>query len=313
VTRKRLFNLFKVALSLGLLAFLISRVDLRETLARLAQLRWLPFVSALALFLGGVGVRAWRWGVLARALEIRVSLGRLVALYFVGSFFSLVLPTGVGGDAVKMYELARNGKTASAVSSVLVDRFNGLLMLFVMAALALAGSYRLVSLPVRVAIVVVTLVSLVGVALLFQRTWIESWGRRFRLDRLLGRFATLRDLYASLHLYSRPALVKATAASVVFNLMQIFANSLLAAAVGIHQPLLVYFLFVPIISATLMLPSVGGLGLREGAYVVLFGQVGVDQPHALALALAYDAILLITGLVGAAIYVIQGISESRVR
>ncbi len=310
VTRQRLLNLLKVVISLGLLVFLVSRVDLRETLDRLALLRWLPFLSAVALLLGGVGVRAWRWGVLAWALEIQVSLRRLVALYFVGSFFSLVLPTGVGGDAVRIYELARTSKASSAASSVLVERFSGLLVLFLMAALALMGNYHLVSPRVRGEILAIALIGLAGAVLVLQRTWIESVGRRLRLNRLLGRSTVLRDLYASLHQYGRAALGKVTAASLVFNLMQIFANALLAQAVGIHQPLPLYFLFVPIIAVMLMLPSVGGLGLREGAYVLLFGQVGVDPPHALALALAYDAVLLLIGLIGASIYLAQSARES---
>ncbi len=311
-TRNRLLNIFKVAVSLAGILIIVLTQDVAEGIQLLRQMDWRLFVAALFLFLAGSLVRSYRWGCLVWALGVRVRWSRLVGLYFVGAFFSLFLPTGIGGDAVKMYELSRDdGRAASAISSVLVDRFLGLFVLFAMALLALVGSYRLVTSEVRLLIAVVFAGSLVGLALLLQRTWIEAWGRRLGFDRLLGRFRILRELYASLHLYGPAALLRATAASVVWNLILILGYYLLGLAVGIDLALGYYFLLVPIISALLMVPSVGGVGIREGSTVFLFKQVGVAEPQSLALALAYDLTLIVTGLIGAAIYIIWGVREAR--
>lgn len=310
-TRNRVLNVIKVAVSLGFLVLLLARADLAQVRQSLREMDLGLFLGAVVLYLGGVLLRAFRWGVLLQSLGVQVPWRRLVSLYFVGSFYNLVLPTGYGGDAVKMMELAPDSGASSAISSVLVERFSGLFVLFLLASLALLGSYQLVTPIVAAAILGVTLVSLVGVGLLAQRTWIATLGRRLRLDRLLGRFKILRELYASLYLYSLRALAVATAASLLFNLMQILANMLLAAAVGIHVPAIYFFLFVPIIAFSTTLPSVGGLGLREGAYVFLFGQIGVDHDQALALAFARDMTLLIDALIGVAIYVVQNVRESR--
>jgi uncharacterized protein (TIRG00374 family) len=310
--RDRLLNLLKVGVSLALVAVLLTQVDLGQALQYLAGMQWLPFLAAVALYLGGVLVRAYRWGSLIWALGVQVSWWRLVGLYFVGSFFSLVLPTGVGGDVVRMYELSRDShETASAISSVLVDRFLGLFVLFAFALLALVGGQEIVSSQVRILIALVFIGCLLGVALLVRRTWFESWGRRLGLDCLLGRIKILRELYDSLHLYGLAALLQATAASVVFNLMLILTNYLLGLAVGIDLSIWYYFLFVPIISAALLVPSIGGLGVREAAYVVLFGQVGIAPDQAFALALAYDVTLVLTGLIGAIVYIIQGVQGVR--
>lgn len=310
--RDRILNILKVVVSLGLLAVLISRVDVAETAQVVASMSWPLFLAAMFLYLAGVLVRAYRWGVLVWSLGVPVSWWRLVKLYFVGAFFSQILPTGVGGDAVRIYELARDKQqTAAAISSVVVDRFLGLFFLFAMALVALLAGSELVSPPVRVVIAVVFVVSLVGSFLLLQRTWIESWGRRLRLDRLVGRIKIVRDLYTSIHDYSPAALLKASLASVVFNLMLVLAYYLLGLAVGIHLSIWTYFLLVPIISALLLLPSVGGLGVREGGTVALFVQAGTDQPHAAALALTYYAGVFLTGLIGAIIYLISSIGEAR--
>ncbi len=308
----RLLNLLKVAVSLvGLAVVLLIKLDLDQVLQRLLGMEWLLFLAALILFLGGALVRAYRWGSLVWALGVRVSWWRLVDLYFVGAFFSLFLPTGVGGDAVKMYELSREDhRAAAAISSVLVDRFLGLFVLFAMALLALLGGYQMVAPEYRAVIAAVFGLCLAAVALILQRTWIESWGRRLGVNRLLERLTILRELYESLHLYGPAALLRATAASVIWNLILVLGYYLLGRAVGIELSLWYYFLFVPIISALLLIPSVGGLGVREGGTVVLFSRVA-DENHAAVLALAYDITLLITGLIGAILYLAQGVREAR--
>jgi uncharacterized protein (TIRG00374 family) len=312
-TRNRLLNILRVVVSLaGVLAIVLTQ-DMEEVLQLLGGMDWLLFLVGLLLFLFSVPVRAYRWGSLVWALDVHVGWWRLVALYFVGSFFNLFLPTGFGGDAVKMFELSRDDhKAAAAISSVLVDRFLGLFVLFALALLALLGGRELVTPEVRLLIVVVFAGSLIGVILLLQRTWIEAWGRRLGVDRLLGRIKILRELYESLHVYGPAALLRATAASLVFNLILILGYYFLGLAVDIHLPLWYYFLFVPIISVLLLVPSVGGLGIREGATVFLFSQVeSVGRSQALALALAYDMTMLTIGLIGAIIYIVQGVQGVR--
>lgn len=310
--RDRLANLLKIVVSLvGLAVLLLTRVDVGAAVEQLVGMDWFLFLAGLALFVGSVLAGAYRWGVLVRALGVRVSGWRLVELYFVGVFFSIFLPTGVGGDVVKMYELSRDHHQATAaISSVLVDRFLGLFVLFAMALLVLIGGYDMVEARYRAAIALVFVLCLAAGGLLLQRTWIESWGKRLGLDRLLDRIKILRELYGSLHLYGSAALVRAAGASVIRNLVMILGYYALGRAVGIDLSLWYYFLFVPIISALLLLPSVGGLGIREGSTVLLFSQMG-DESQAAALALAYDLTLLITALVGAILYIIQNLRRRK--
>jgi uncharacterized protein (TIRG00374 family) len=312
--RSRFTNLLRVAVSLaGIVAIALTQ-DLHQVVQLLSSLDWWPFVVSLFLFLVGSFVRSYRWGSLVWALGIEASWARLTGLFFVGTFYNLFLPTGLGGDAVKMYELSRDdGDTASAVSSVLVDRFLGLFVLFAMALLVLAGSHELVSRDVRAVIVVGFLACLLGVVLVLQRTWIEACGRRLGLDRLLGRFKVLRQLYDSIHLYGAAALLRATAASVVWNLLLILVYYLLGTSVGIDLSIGYYLLFVPVISVLLVVPSVGGLGIREGATVLLFSRVGVSEAQALALALAYDVLLVASALIGGFVYITQGVTGLRRR
>ena len=160
--RNRILNIVRIAVSLLGLAIIVLTQDLGQAFRLLLDMDWLPFLATLVLFLSGSFVRAYRWGCLVWALGVQVSYWRLVDLYFIGAFFNQFLPTGVGGDAVKMFELSReDGKAASAISSVLVDRFLGLFVLFALALLALLVGHELVPQQVRILIAIVFAASLI--------------------------------------------------------------------------------------------------------------------------------------------------------
>jgi uncharacterized protein (TIRG00374 family) len=144
MNRKRFLDLAKVIVSLILIFFLL-RGNWQKTLEKLLQVHPGYLLSALVVALLGVVVRAYRWQVLLSALEVEVPLGQLTALYFIGFLFTNVLPTGFGGDPIRMYELSRyTHKTAESAGTVLADRFFGLIVLQAMAVVALAFGYQLV-------------------------------------------------------------------------------------------------------------------------------------------------------------------------
>ena len=87
-------------------------------------------------------------------------------------------------------------------------------------------------------------------------------------------------------------------------------NYLVARAIGVTISVWYFVLFVPIVSVVLMLPvSMSGLGVREGAYVYLFGQAGVSTAQALTMSLLIYALRVVAGLVGGLLYALQGLRE----
>ena len=75
-------------------------------------------------------------GILVRSLHADVPFKRLVELYFVGGFFNVFLPSGFGGDVVRILELAQDVPAGLAAGTVIIDRLTGLMMLFALALLA---------------------------------------------------------------------------------------------------------------------------------------------------------------------------------
>lgn len=301
-------GLLKALVSGILLVILLTQVDGRAVIAALADVRWSGVTAALALFIAGIFIRAYRWQLLLRGLAVRVPLHTLSALYFVGAFFNTVLPSGFGGDAVKAAELAHSsGKAGAAVGAVVIDRFLGIVVLLAMgvAALLLAGAW--VSPWLTWTITALFVAALAGYWLLRQR-WLVRRLSRLVPPRLLRPAAKpLRALYEGLQGYSRGTLAAALLVSLVFNVSWIGVNLLLGWALGIQATLAHYLVFVPLVSLSLLIPSIGGLGVRELTYVGLFGSVGVPPEQALALGILVYAITVLTGLIGGVIYLVQGL------
>jgi len=304
--KSRLFNLLKIVLSAGLLALLFARIGIGEAMEAIRQIDLFAFVVAFLLFLIGVFIRAYRWQGLLEAVQLHVPLRRLVALYFVGSFFNTFLPTGVGGDVVRMYELSRHSHRApESVGTVFVDRLAGLVVLFGLALAALPFSEGLITAGLRVVILAVAGGGILAVWLLFQRSW---------TDRVLGWLplgekirGKIMDLYQAVHACGTGAMGRALGVSVLFNLLLISVIAVLAFGLGIRVSLWYYLLFVPLISFSLTLPiSISGLGVRETTFVLLFGQAGVERPQAFALSLAFYGVTVATGLVGGVLYAVEG-------
>lgn len=307
---RTLKSVLKIGLSLSLLVFVLRQVGWEEAWEslRAAQLPYLG--AALLLHLVGIPVRAYRWRILLTALEINIPLSQLTRLYFVGSFFNTFLPTGVGGDMVRIYELGRQSRQpAAAVGTVLVDRATGILMLFLMALAALPFGYRLISPQTTWLIMCLFVAGWGGLWLILRRDWLEKWG----LLRILSKVKQVEEVYEAVHACGVKAISGALAASLALNLLLIAANYFVGLSLRVHIPVWYYLLFVPIISSLLALPiSLSGVGVREGGYIYLFGQAGVAPPQALTMSLLIYAMNLAMGCVGAVLYIVEGARGLRV-
>lgn len=311
-TRTRLFNLARIVISLALLAWVLSRAGPAQlaATARAADLRL--YALALALALVGIFMRAARWLGLLRAVGARVPARRAVYLYFVGAFFNTFLPTGFGGDVVRVLEIGDGATSAQAAGTALVDRLTGFIMLFVLALAALPWAYGLLPANLAWAIGGLALAVLAGSALLFE-------GRLIR--RLTGRLpraispagdAWIGRTYAVITAVGWRGIAGALAWSLAFNLQLIVANGLVARALGLSVSPWVFFAFVPVTTAALLAPiSISGLGVREGLYVLLFGQVDVGQTAAVALSLGVYSLDVAMGLIGGALYLGAGVLGMR--
>jgi uncharacterized membrane protein YbhN (UPF0104 family) len=310
--RSALFNVLKIMVSAGMLVYvLFVQVDLGELAQVVAKARWGLLVVAALVALAGVALRAVRWLALLRGLQIEVPLGRLINLYFVGSFFNTFLPTSFGGDAIRMVELARHSQKApEAIGTVLVDRANGLWVLFVLGLLALPLAAQYIPSQTVILFAAVYVAGVAG-GWVAMGTGLLPWlGNKIKLP---GQ-AKLERFYRAVSGCGTVALAQASVVSLIFNLMQITVRYLIALGLNVRLPLGIFFAFAPILSTVLLFPSIGGLGVSEMAHTLAYGTVDVESPAATAMSLArFGAQTLIPGLIGGLLYIVEGATGLRNR
>jgi uncharacterized membrane protein YbhN (UPF0104 family) len=296
----------RIVVSIVMLAVLILRVpdfEWSDLVPRwtVAAALWLGVAAILTL--AGIVLSALRWQQVLQALEIRAELPRLMRHYLAGQFVSNVLPTTIGGDVLRVSRLSRDtGEPPKTFASVVLERLTGWLVLPVIAIVGFAVNPGLRHLGnatgVAIALSLGTL-TLLGAVLAIATS-----------SRLLGRFARRdgwRRFLGAVHLgLDRLRAHPAAAAHVLgvgfaYQLALVLAAVAAAQALGVQPAGLTALLaFFPAVLIAQVLPiSVSGLGVREGAFVLFLGPLGVAQEDAIALGLLLYLLNLGVSLLGA--------------
>jgi len=114
----------------------------------------------------------------------------------------------------------------------------------------------------------------------------------------------LTELYQLMHNYrnKRALLIRAILISVIGQALYFIVVYILFKSVGLKVPFRAIFLVMPIVSVVSMLPSIGGLGLREGAIVFFFAPI-VGTERAFGVSILLLAILFLISIIGGIIYI----------
>jgi hypothetical protein len=309
----------RVAVSAVMLAVLVAKVpsfSFDDLVPRwsLATGLWLGVAAALTL--AGIVLSALRWQKVLEALDIRTRLPRLMSHYLAGQFVSNVLPTTIGGDVLRVSRLSRDtGESPGTFASVVLERLTGWLVLPVITIVGFAVNPGLRGLGtatrVALALALGTLALLVAVLAAASSS------------RIGGRFAARggwRGFVGAIHvgvehLRSHPgAAANVLAAGFAYQLALVLAAVAAAQALGLRPAGLTALLaFFPAVLIAQVLPiSMSGLGVREGAFVLFLGPLGVAQQEAIALGLLLYLLNLVVSLLGAPAFAAGGRSRAPV-
>lgn len=307
MSKRALSISLKIGVSTALLAYCFSRVGWHDLRAAFAG----ADVGFLMLYVGvsflATLASAFKWHVLSTAHGLRASRSRLTLLYLVGYFFNNILPTSIGGDVVRAYELGKtDGKPAEAMASVFMERFTGLtaLMIFAGVAVALAPHF-LGDIKLTIALIAVCVAYLGVIGLVFQRSVLQRLQARLPwapAQRITGKLQKLQEAIL-LYRHQPWALVVSMLYSFAFYLISVWIVYVGSLTFGVRPDLTALFLVVPIMHILFMIPiSLGGIGLQEWAYTAVLDMVGVPGAIGLSVALLYRARTIAFGLIGGALY-----------
>jgi uncharacterized protein (TIRG00374 family) len=301
--RQRLMTIARLALSVILLAAVLLSINVPEFIQRLTQINLGYFVVGLAIYLASIGTWALRWYVFLRDTVSDVRYTDTLITLLAGLFTSLFLPSMVGADIGRAYELSRRSQQiVDVVSTVLFDRLIGFVSVLVTAVIAIIvfGS-KFIGNDLLYTIIFILAGLVIASGLFFSPRVISRFRWLLNLP-LINRYQTgTRQLYQALYrLYQKPRLsLLALLTSIGMALIEILAVMVLSFSIGAAVDPIYFFIFLPIIWNILIIPiSINGLGVRETAFVFFFTQVGMTAGDAVLLSLLYYFYTVITGLLG---------------
>jgi glycosyltransferase 2 family protein len=300
-------------LTAAAVAYLAWKIELGTTLDVLGDTDLAWFALSAAIMIGTIPVLAARWDRLLRAQGIEERLPWLTRAYLVAYAAGQVLPTSLGGDAVRVVETARRhpGRATAITGTVVLERgLSGAatVLLGAIAFVLAVGRYDvsaylwLEGVFVFGTIVVAFLFFARSARPLLRR--VQPLLERVRLDRLL------RDFYESVHGYrGRPRLLAGVSAlSVGVQAIRILALWAVAEAVGIDLSIVAYYVMGPLLFLVMLVPfTLNGIAVREAFFVSFLGSLDVPADQAFAAGFLFFLVTVLMALPGGAILAWEGL------
>lgn len=291
----------KVAVSAILIVFLVTTHDIGEAIRHLGGIR-APWLFGGLLLLGlGIFLAGLRWAAVLDGMGIGIRLREVFRIVLVGLFFNQALPSTIGGDAVRAWQIHRVvASVGLALRSVILDRLAGLVGLILLVAAVLPFLFQITASSVAHG----TMMGLIALAvtgltmvLVFDRLPMAALGGRI-YESLVHLSKDARKLLLASR---RAPLVLGFSTFIhVLSALTVFC---LAQGLGIAIGIVECLVLVPPVIMLMVLPiSLAGWGVREGAMIAAFGFVDVPASEALLLSIAFGLAVLLTNLPGGAVW-----------
>jgi uncharacterized protein (TIRG00374 family) len=305
--RARVLVFGKLSLGLALLGFLIAKSDPSSLLENVYSLDLIFVLVVLVLPHVAMWLSCVKWQLLLAELGIMASVRHLFALYMIGSFFNNFLPTMVGGDVVKAYQLGREaGDPASVIAATFMERFVGLAALVSLLPLVLLQKNVIEAVPILVPLVFGVIVGyLMVLCLVFSSFPQRLPGAKSNLGLVRRLSPLLEKARRQVRLFRHCgwALLASYLISLLFYLVTATGSWAAARSTGADVGFDYVLSVVPVILLAGLLPiSLNGLGITESGYVVFLGLAGVSTVDALTMALLVRLRVFLTAILGGLIF-----------
>jgi uncharacterized protein (TIRG00374 family) len=298
----------RLVICVSLLGLVFWATDLADVGRTLASANLAILVLTCAIVVIDRGLMAYKWNLLLRSRGVRISHGEAFRLYLSGHVLATVTPGAIGADAYRVTVLAKPGRTAVVISTVLIERVIGLAVLGAVAALTVPFSARYLG-PQSGSItwwtIGLAVITVGGLGLSLYPPAVDFFARRVPFvsrSRLYRKLRDFYDVYADYR--NRKSLLAAFAIlTVVELLLLIVVNFLAARALGIEVSFVYFLSVMPLLHLLVRLPvSFHGIGVQEGLFAYFLAAVGFTAAEGLSVSLVLRGLeILCLILPGAAI------------
>ncbi len=302
-SKNKIFKfLLKLTVSLFFIAWLVLKIKWGEVLNHALQIAWWQIVLYVAVLLLGMVISAYKWEMLARAKGFNFPLKKYFQLYLTGTFLNNFLPSFIGGDTYRAYQIGKpERKYIAATSTVMMDRVTGLLGAMILSVFFAVLNWRVVIEHRPLLLIAgIALVVLLGVLATGLVVKLPFW-------KLLAKFTPKKilEVIKDFGQYQGSvALKKALWLSVGYGLIGLaLVNYVLFSALGIQLSLLNYLTVIFSVSIVSSIPvSVNNIGIKEWAYVTFFGLFGVSASAVVTIAIISRVLQMLVSFVALPMY-----------
>ena len=303
--RRILLSTLKIVVSAALLYFSLRKVDLAELVARIdvSSLGWLGVaigVTFLQIFIGVL-----RWREISAECGAPLPIRQAMRFNVIGTFFNQTLPSSIGGDAVRLWLVARNGAGwRAATYSIFVDRAIGLIALAIVIVASLPWSYNLITDPAgRSALLLVDFAALAAglgfmVLGVLPFPWLKTWWATHHVHAcavIANRVMFSRDRGPKIAILS--LLVHVLAVVIAWCVVRSIAAPVLFGQV--------FQLMPPVMLITMLPISIAGWGVREATMGLAFGYAGLLTTEGVNVSLLLGAVSFIVGAIGGLVWILS--------
>lgn len=276
---------FKIVVSLGFVAWLVLRTDWVQVLEHAKDFNFLFVIPYVLILLSGMMISAWKWKMLLAHKEILVSLKRCFQLYLTGAFINNFMPSTIGGDTYRSYQIGKEcGRHSAVSSSVVFDRITGLFGAMLLTGLVAIFQWKEISMHGELkSSLIFVILTMFGIIFFGILTRFSFW------KKIANKFPKIFQDFASElgHFKKDNAYLKAIGISILFSFVGLaLVNWVLFLGLGISVGLWQYLTVIFLISIISSLPiSINNIGIKEWAYVTFFGFFGVSASAVITVAL----------------------------
>ncbi|RED48503.1 lysylphosphatidylglycerol synthase transmembrane domain-containing protein [Aestuariispira insulae] len=287
----------KLAVTVALFYLIAHNIDPAQIEAQIISLDPVHILLAALLLYLQILLVSGRWVWMLRFYKTAFSLRTAIRLSIEGSFFNQALPSGIGGDAIRILRCRQYGiGTGIAVSSILMDRIVGLAALLMMALAAMPAIWAAdpMGLTANGAFMAI-LIGFAGLAFLLAFPFMPEKLRRPRAMDALGALGER----AALFLIKPKAALPTLCLSLLSHACTILAMYQIGQALGTDIPPHALFMVAPVALLIIVLPvSVGGWGLREGTMIQGLAIFNVANESALTLSILFGLLNIVINIPG---------------
>ena len=271
--RKKGITALKIIISAVLIYFIFTKIELKDVLQTLKKSDPLYLFLALLFFVLSKVLSAFRTNLYFHQIGAKISQLSNLKLYLLGMFYNLFLPGGIGGDAYKGYVIQKEYQpgTKKVVSSLLLDRLSGMLLLFVYACvLSLLSKneffqsfYGLIVAGIPLSVVVFWFVN---------KTFFST---------------------------TLPVFWKSVGFSALVQLAQLVSVLFILKSLSVRLDTIEYLFVFLVSSIVSVIPlTIGGIGSREVTFLYGAEWLGLDASTSIGISFAFFLITALTSLFG---------------